>query len=170
MSQSDLHLPSSVKSPNFWMQKALAAAQKAQRIDDVPVGAVIVMDNKIISTGYNRKEQIHSAIAHAELIAIHKASRKLGAWRLVNCQLYVTLEPCAMCTSALVQARIGHVFFGAFDPKAGACGSVLSLNEHPQLNHQFPVTGGILEKECSELLKGFFKAKRSEKAKKLKEG
>lgn len=146
-----------------WMRRAIEAAQKAEAIGEVPVGALIVKDNKVISVGYNKKENLKSSLGHAELIAIHKASKTLGAWRLSECSLFVTLEPCSMCTGALVQARIGQVFFGAFDPKAGACGSVMSLHQNPQLNHRFTAIGGILEQECSHILKEFFKKKRAEK-------
>ncbi len=167
--EKDKHQPKSPLSadPQFsdehWMRKALQAARKAETIDEVPVGAIIIQNNEVISIAYNQKERLTSPLGHAELIAIHRASQKLGAWRLSECKLYVTLEPCPMCTGALVQSRIGKVIFGAFDPKAGACGSILNLHQNAQLNHRFAAIGGVLENECSEILKNFFKKKRHEK-------
>lgn len=152
-----------LKPAEYWMRQALKAAQKAEAIDEVPVGAVIVKNNKIISIGYNKRESLKSPLAHAEMIAIHKASRKLNSWRLLGCTLYVTLEPCAMCTGTLVQSRIDQVVFGALDPKGGACGSVMSIHNVEKFNHRFMVAGGVLEAECSQILKDFFKRRRFEK-------
>lgn len=151
-------------SHDYWMTLALKAAQKAEAIGEVPVGAVIVKKNEIVSIGYNKREKLNSPLAHAEMIAIEKACKKLNSWRLLGCRLYVTLEPCAMCSGTLVQTRIDQVIFGAFDQKAGACGSVLSLHQHEKLNHRFEAIGGILGEDCGLLLKDFFKRRRSEKA------
>ena len=127
------------------------------------VGAVIVKDGKIIARGYNKKEEKKDTTQHAEIIAIQKASRKIGAWRLQDCEMYVTLEPCAMCTGALIQARLKRVYIGTMDPKTGACGSVLNLLEDYKFNHKVEVETNIMQKECEKILKDFFKYLRSKK-------
>lgn len=141
------------------MQAALELARKAAQAGDVPVGCVIVQNHEIISGGYNRREQDNDALNHAEMIAIAAACEKLNTWRLEDCALYVTLEPCVMCAGAIVNARIKHVVFGAYDPKGGAFGGLFDLNTLG-LNHRPEITGGILEDECANILKGFFAIKR----------
>ena len=153
-----------------FMSEALAQAYKAKQKEEVPIGAVIVKDGKIIARGYNRRNTDKNTLSHAELNGIRKASRKLGDWRLEGCTLYVTLEPCQMCAGAIVQARIDRVVIGTMNPKAGCAGSVLNLLEMEGFNHKVQVTRGILEEECSKMLSDFFKELREEKArKKLKE-
>ena len=139
-----------------YMKEALRLAQCAAQNGEVPVGAVIVKDGEIIATGANRRENDQSPTAHAEIIAIQEASKSLGSWRLDGCTLYVTLEPCPMCMGAIINSRIGKVVFGAFDLKAGACGSVVNLNKYA-FNHHPEVIGGIMEDECGEILTDFFK-------------
>ena len=141
---------------NKFMKAALAEAKKAYIIDEVPVGAVIVCDGKIIARGHNTRETKQSVLGHAEINAIKKASRKIGSWRLEDCDMYVTLEPCSMCSGAIIQSRIKNLYFGAFDPTTGACGSVLNLFEH-DFNHKVNVNGGIMEDECSRIIKDFFR-------------
>ena len=141
------------------MAKALAQAQAAARHGDVPVGAVLVRDGVIISRGRNKREQAHHATAHAEIVALRAAAKKLGGWNLHDCVLYVTLEPCAMCAGACVNSRIARIVYGAPDAKGGACGSVLNIPDAP-LNHHPAVTGGIMQNECAALLSGFFRARR----------
>ena len=138
------------------MKASLAEAKKAYLIDEVPVGAVIVYNDKIIARGHNTREVKQSVLGHAEINAIKKASKKIGSWRLEDCDIYVTLEPCSMCSGAIIQSRIRNLYFGAFDPKTGACGSVLNLFEH-NFNHKVNVVGGIMENECSTIIKEFFK-------------
>ena len=138
-----------------FMRQALLLADKAASMGEVPVGAVIVQDGRVIACGYNRRECDKNALRHAELSAIDEACQVLGGWRLPRCTLYVTLEPCPMCTGAIVNARIDRVVFGAYDKKAGACGSVLDLMAFP-LNHKAQIEGGVLEEECAAKLKEFF--------------
>lgn len=138
-----------------FMRAALSEAEKAFKIDETPVGAVIVKDGRIIARGYNRRETKKNALMHAEITAIDKACRKLGGWRLSDCDIYVTLEPCPMCMGAIIQSRIKNVYFGAYDKKAGALGSVCDLSK--LLPHKVDFTGGILESECSEIISLFFK-------------
>ncbi len=140
----------------FFMEEALKEAHKAFLLDEVPVGAIITYKGEIIARGHNQREEDRDPTAHAELLAIQRASQVLGGWRLTGCSLYVTLEPCSMCAGALILARIENLIFGTTDPKAGACGSVLDLVRHPALNHRLRVRGGVLEKESKELLKKFF--------------
>ena len=144
-----------------FMKEAIKQAKKAYDKEEIPVGAVIVKDGKIIARGYNKKEEKKDTTQHAEIIAIQKASRKIGAWRLQDCEMYVTLEPCAMCTGALIQARLKRVYIGTMDPKTGACGSVLNLLEDYKFNHK--VETNIMQKECEKILKDFFKYLRSKK-------
>ena len=146
-----------------FMKEAIKQAKKAYDKEEIPVGAVIVKDGKIIARGYNKKEEKKDTTQHAEIIAIQKASRKIGAWRLQDCEMYVTLEPCAMCTGALIQARLKRVYIGAMDPKTGACGSVLNLLEDYKFNHKVEVETNIMQKECEKILKDFFKYLRSKK-------
>lgn len=140
----------------FYMGEALKEAERALSFGEVPVGAVITYQGEIIARGLNQREQTQDPTAHAELIAIRKASQVLGGWRLTGCSLYVTLEPCSMCAGALVLSRIDDLVYGTADPKAGAAGSVVDLVCHPLLNHRLVVRGGVLEKECREILQGFF--------------
>ena len=139
-----------------FMRAAIKQADKAKALNEVPIGCVIVRDGKIIARGYNRRNTDKSALSHAEIAAIKKACKKIGDWRLEECTLYVTLEPCQMCAGAIVQARIPEVVMGCMNPKAGCAGSVLNILEMPQFNHQVMVSRGILEQECSEMLKTFF--------------
>lgn len=143
-----------------YMQVALSLAEKAYKKDEVPVGAIVVRDGKIISRAYNKRQKSQDATLHAEIIAIKKACKKLKTFRLNDCELYVTLEPCAMCSGAIINARVGTLVFGAYDPKYGCCGSIYNLPEDKRFNHRAKVIGGILEKECSEILTKFFESKR----------
>lgn len=140
-----------------YMKEAIKQAKKAYALGEVPIGCVIVYQDKIIGRGYNRRNTDKSTLSHAEITAIRRASRNIGDWRLEECSLYVTLEPCQMCAGAIVQARITEVIMGSMNPKAGCGGSILNLLEMPQFNHQVQVTRGILEEECSALLTCFFK-------------
>lgn len=138
-----------------FMKEALCEAKRAEAIDETPIGAVIVRDGKIIARGYNKRETKKNALMHAEIIAIDKACKKLGGWRLPNCDIYVTLEPCPMCSGAIIQARIENVYFGAYDKKSGCLGSVCDLSQ--TLPHKIHYEGGIMQEECENLLKEFFK-------------
>ena len=142
------------------MRAALREARMSEARDEVPVGCVIVHDGMIVGRGHNQVESLQDATAHAEVLAIGAASNALGSWRLADCTLYVTLEPCAMCAGAIVLARVDRLVYGAADPKAGACGSVLDVIGERRLNHRVAVTRGILEPECGELLRAFFRKKR----------
>ncbi len=141
---------------SHFMQIALEQAKLAFAIGEVPVGAVVTLGDEIISTGFNRRETGRNALFHAELDAIDKACEILGGWRLWQCELYVTLEPCPMCTGAVINARIPKVIFGAYDNKSGSCGSVINLFDYPY-NHKAEIVGGVLEESCSALLSDFFK-------------
>lgn len=143
-----------------FMRQALREAEEAAAIGEVPVGAVVVRDGRIIGRGHNQRETLNDPTAHAEMIAITAASAHLESWRLEDCTLFVTLEPCAMCAGALVLARLPRLVFGAFDPKAGGCGSVLDVANEPRLNHRVNAEGGLLADECGELLRRFFRARR----------
>ncbi|MAT69143.1 MAG: tRNA-specific adenosine deaminase [Planctomycetaceae bacterium] len=143
------------------MQLALAEARAAAAEDETPVGAVIVHDDTIIAAAHNQREQLHDPTAHAEMIAITQAAEALASWRLTGCTLYVTLEPCPMCAGAIVQARVPRVVYGAADPKAGAAGSLFSLLDDARLNHRCDVTPGVLAEPCGDILREFFRAKRS---------
>ena len=149
-----------MNSDRYWMKKALAQAQLAASKDEVPIGCVIVYKDKILSRAYNQREKKQSSLAHAEILAIEKACKKLGSWRLEDCTLYVTLEPCPMCTGAIIQSRIPRVVFGAYDPKGGCMGSCTNLLEVKGFNHYPTIEGGILQEECASLLKAFFRQKR----------
>ena len=145
----------------LWMQRALDEAKAAQQAGEVPVGAVIVKNGELVATGQNRNLQDHDPSAHAEIVALRAAGAHLGNHRLEGCEMYVIIEPCAMCAGALVHARLKALIYGASDPKAGAVDSAMKVLNHPRLNHKMEVVGGILEAECSELLRGFFRARRS---------
>lgn len=140
-----------------FMKEAIRQAGKAYALGEVPIGCVIVCEGKIIGRGYNRRNTDKNTLAHAEITAIRKASKKTGDWRLEGCTLYVTLEPCQMCAGAIVQARIDEVVLACMNPKAGCGGSILNILEMPEFNHQVKVTRGILEEECSHMLTSFFK-------------
>ena len=143
-----------------YMKEALKQARKAYRLNESPIGCVIVYNDKIIARGYNRRNTDKTTLGHAEITAIRRASKILGDWRLENCTIYITLEPCQLCAGAIVQARIPKVVIGAMNPKAGCAGSILNLLEIPQFNHRCEVTRGILSEECSELMSSFFCALR----------
>ena len=145
------------------MREAIKEAKKAELIDEVPIGCVIVKDDKIISRGHNVRETKQSPLGHAEIIAIEKASKKLKSWRLEDCDIYVTLEPCIMCSGAIIQSRIRHVYFGAFDPKGGAFGSSINILEAKDINHHPEVSSGILIEECSSIITNYFRSKREKK-------
>ncbi len=147
-------------SDEFWMQAALDLAQQALSIDEVPVGAVVVKDGEIVGRGFNAPISRHDPTAHAEIMALRDAAVRLGNYRLVDCELFVTLEPCAMCSGAIMHARIARVVFGARDPKTGACGSVIDLFAEQRLNHHTEVVGGVRAEECATLLSRFFAARR----------
>lgn len=149
----------------LFMKEALKEAKKAYNKDETPVGAVIVKDGIIIAQAHNEKEMKNDPTLHAEISAIRKACKKLGEWRLNDCDLYVTLEPCAMCAGAIIQARVGRLFIGTPDPKAGAVGSVLDLLGVQEFNHRVEVSYGLLEEECSMILKDFFRELRKRKNK-----
>jgi tRNA(adenine34) deaminase len=143
-----------------WMRMALTAAAEAAQAGEVPVGAVMVRDGVVLTSSANRTVRDQDATAHAETLAIRAASAALGRWRLDDCTLYVTLEPCAMCAGAIVLARVARVVFGAWDDKAGMAGSVGDVLRHPRLNHRAAVAGGVLESECGAVLRAFFQARR----------
>jgi len=147
----------------IYMKEALKQAKKAYEKEEIPVGAIIVKNNKIIARAYNQKEIKCDTTKHAEIIAIQKASKKLKSWRLTDCEMYVTLEPCSMCAGALIQSRIKKVYIGTMDEKTGASGSVLNLFQDYKFNHQVEVETGILQKECEKILKDFFKYLRNKK-------
>ncbi|SFQ48321.1 tRNA(adenine34) deaminase [Lachnospiraceae bacterium XBB1006] len=146
-----------------FMKQAIKQAQKAYALEEVPIGCVIVKDGKVIARGYNRRNTDKLTLAHAEIIAIRKASKKLGDWRLEGCTMYVTLEPCQMCAGAIVQARMDEVVIGCMNAKAGSAGSVINLLDMQQFNHQVKITKGVMEEECSSMLSNFFKELRERK-------
>lgn len=148
-----------------YMQEALKQAKKAYEKDEVPVGAIIVKGNKIIARAYNEKEYKLDTTKHAEILAIQKASKKLKSWRLTDCDMYITLEPCSMCAGAIIQSRIRKIYIGTMDEKTGACGSVLNLLQDYTFNHKVEIETGILQKECENLLKQFFKELREKRKK-----
>ena len=143
-----------------FMREAIRQARKAEALDEVPIGCVIVYDGKIIARGYNRRNTDKNTTSHAEINAIRKASRKLGDWRLEGCTIYITLEPCQMCAGAMVQARIDRAVIACRNPKAGCAGSVMNILQEPRFNHQLETTYGVLEEECSSMLSSFFKGLR----------
>lgn len=146
-----------------YMRAAIVQAKKAYKLKEVPIGCVIVQNNHVIARGYNRRNTDKNALAHAELAAIRKASKKTGDWRLEDCTMYVTLEPCQMCAGAIVQCRMKRVVIASMNPKAGCAGSVLNLLQVDAFNHQVEVTRGVLEEECSTMLSGFFRELREAK-------
>lgn len=146
-----------------YMRAAIREAKKAEKLEEVPIGCVIVQDHKIIARGYNRRNTDKNTLAHAELSAIKKASKKTGDWRLEDCTMYVTLEPCQMCAGAIVQCRLKKVVIAAMNPKAGCAGSVLNLLQIPSFNHQVEIERGVLEEECSQMLSDFFRNLREKK-------
>lgn len=140
-----------------FMKEAIKQAKKAEAINETPIGAVIVHKGKVIAKGYNKRETKKNCLCHAEIIAINKASKKLGGWRLPECDIYVTLEPCPMCAGAIIQARIDNLYFGAYDKKSGCSTSVVNLFLKNLFNHNVNVTGGLMEDECSKIITDFFK-------------
>jgi tRNA(adenine34) deaminase len=148
-------------SDDYFMREALRQAQKAAEADEVPVGAIVVRAGKIIGRAYNQVELLKDATAHAEMLALTHAEAAAGGWRLTDCDLYVTKEPCAMCAGAIVHVRLRRLIFGCADPRAGAAGSVINLLQMPSLNHQCDITSGVLQGECAAILQGFFREKRS---------
>lgn len=146
-----------------FMKAALIEAEKAQAIGEVPIGAVIVKDGKIIGRGYNQRESTNRAITHAEILAIDDANQSLDNWRLEDCALFVTLEPCPMCSGAIILSRIPYVYYGASDYKGGTAGTLMNLLEDERFNHQSEVEAGILQEECSEMLTSFFRDLRAKK-------
>jgi tRNA(adenine34) deaminase len=145
-----------------WMRRALDQARRAFEADEVPIGAVVVHEEQVIGEGFNQREMLSDPTAHAEMIAITQAAQALGSWRLLDCTLYITLEPCPMCAGAIVQARIPRVIYGASDPKAGACHTLYSITDDPRLNHRAAVLGGVLQEECRAILQEFFAAQRAQ--------
>ena len=158
------------KERERFMLQAIHQAQKAEKLMEVPIGCVIVYEGKVIARGYNRRNTDKNTLSHAELVAIRKASKQLGDWRLEGCTLYVTLEPCQMCAGAIVQARISEVVIGSMNPKAGCAGSILNLLEMQEFNHQVKVIRGVREEECSRMLSDFFRRLRVIKKEKKKIG
>ena len=146
---------------SYFMQLALEQAQHAWTLGEVPVGAVVVKDGVVIATGFNQPIGRHDPTAHAEIVALRAAAEKLGNYRLPGCELYVTLEPCVMCSGAMMHARLSRVIYGALDPKTGACGSVVNLFEQEKLNHHAEIVGGVMADEAGAMLKGFFAERRS---------
>jgi len=153
-----------------YMRQALKQAGKAYRLGEVPIGCVIVYQDKIIGRGYNKRNTKKTTLAHAELVAIEKASKAMGDWRLEDCIMYVTLEPCQMCAGAIVQARIKKVVVGTMNPKAGCAGSILNLLQMKEFNHQVELTTGVLEEECTKVLQTFFQDLRIRNKKEKQEG
>lgn len=151
------------KEHEKYMREAIRQAKKAYALDEVPIGCVIVCDGKIIARGYNRRNTDKNTLSHAELIAIRKAAKKLGDWRLEECTMYITLEPCQMCAGAMMQARLTEAVIGSMNPKAGCAGSVLNILEMDGFNHKVQVTRGVLEEECSQMLSSFFRELREKK-------
>lgn len=157
----------SLTKDEIYMKEALRQARKAWKLREVPIGCVIVREEKIIARGYNRRNTDKNTLAHAELLAIRKASRVTGDWRLEDCTMYITLEPCQMCAGAIVQARIPRAVIGSRNPKAGCAGSILKLLNIPQFNHQVELTEGVLEEECSMMMTDFFRQLRESRKKPL---
>lgn len=146
-----------------WMALALEEAKKAEELGEVPIGAVIVLKGEVIAKAFNLRERTQNPMGHAECLAIKEASEKLGSWRLEDCDLYVTLEPCPMCSGAIIQSRISRVIYGAADPKAGCAGTLMNLLQEPRFNHEADVISGILEAPCRNMLTQFFKALRTKR-------
>lgn len=150
-------------SDEYYMKEAIKEAKKAEVLAEVPIGAIIVMDGRIISRAHNLRENKQSAVAHAELLAIEQACKETGSWRLTNATLYVTLEPCAMCSGAIILSRVDRVVYGAADPKGGCAGTFMNLLQDERFNHQSEVTSGVLEAECGQLLSDFFRQLREKR-------
>ncbi|NIK12737.1 tRNA adenosine(34) deaminase TadA [Alkalibacillus almallahensis] len=146
-----------------FMDEAIEQAKQAEAIGEVPIGAAIVYEDQVIAIGYNQRETSQLSVAHAEMIAIEAANQQIGSWRLEDCTLYVTLEPCPMCAGAIVQSRIPHVVYGATDPKAGCAGTLMNLLDDDRFNHRATVTSGVKEAECASLLTDFFRRLRKQK-------
>ncbi|EPY07070.1 adenosine deaminase [Paenibacillus sp. E194] len=149
--------PEQINQHEYWMRRAIAEALKAEAIGEVPIGAIVVHQNEIIGRGYNLRETSLDSTAHAEMIAIREASEHLQAWRLLDCTLYVTLEPCPMCAGAIVQSRVPTVVYGTTDPKAGCAGTLMNLLQEPRFNHRAEVIEGVLQEECASMLTQFFR-------------
>lgn len=160
--------PHDIKQHEKYMKQAVSQAKKAWKNMDVPIGCVIVFEDKVIARGYNRRNADKTALAHAEIMAIKKASKVIGDWRLEGCTMYVTLEPCQMCAGAIVQARIPKVVIGCMNPKAGCAGSIINLLDMKQFNHQVEVVRGVMEDKCSAMMTGFFAELREQKEDKRK--
>ena len=151
------------------MAEALKEAEKAAEMGEVPVGAVIVREGEVIAKGHNMTESTKDPTAHAEMLAIRRASQKLGGWRLIGCHMYVTAEPCSMCAGAIVWSRIEKLFIGTMDPKAGACGSVFNIPQEKKLNHFVEIETGVMEEECAQIMRDFFRKLRSKNNKRSEE-
>ena len=158
-----------LQEKEFFMREALKEAQKAYDQEEVPIGAVVVLNGEIIGRGHNLREKEQGATLHAEIKAIRQANQHLGSWRLEDCELFVTLEPCPMCSGAMILARMKKVIFGAFDPKAGTAGTFMNLLQDSRFNHQVEVEQGVLEEECQEILRSFFKGLRERNKKRKQE-
>ena len=158
-----------LQEKEFFMREALKEAQKAYDQEEVPIGAVVVLNGEIIGRGHNLREKEQDATLHAEIKAIRQANQHLGSWRLEDCELFVTLEPCPMCSGAMILARMKRVVFGAFDPKAGTAGTFMNLLQDSRFNHQVEVEQGALEEECQEILRSFFKGLRERNKKRKQE-
>ncbi len=152
-----------IEIDEYWMNQALELAKNAQEAGEIPVGALLVKDNQLIASGWNCSIENHDATAHAEIVALQQAGKVLNNYRLLDTTLYVTLEPCIMCTGAMIHSRIGRVVYGAKDFKTGACGSFINIMGMSGLNHYIEVTGGVLEETCSSMLSAFFKMRREQK-------
>ncbi|MDQ0974252.1 tRNA(adenine34) deaminase [Neobacillus niacini] len=150
-------------SDELYMKEAIKEAKKAEALNEVPIGAIVVIDGKIISRAHNLRESKQSAVAHAEILAIEHACKLVGSWRLENASLYVTLEPCAMCSGAIILSRVKRVVYGAADPKGGCAGTFMNLLQDERFNHQSEVTSGVLEEECGQLLSDFFRQLREKR-------
>lgn len=167
MSENEMEIQyrDKVKTHEKYMRQALLQAQKAAAIGEVPIGCVIVYEDRIIARGYNQRNTRKTSLGHAELLAIRKANKKLGDWRLEDCTMYITLEPCPMCAGAIVQARIPRVVLGAMNPKAGCAGSIVNLLQERRFNHQAEIIPDILVSECQNIMKEFFRELRRQKKK-----
>ena len=170
MSSTEFHSNNTDSIHEFWMREAIIEARKAEAIGEVPIGAVVVYQGEIIGRGYNLRETTMDSTAHAEMVAIREASKALNSWRLLDCQLYVTLEPCPMCAGAIVQSRLPLTVYGTPDPKAGCAGTLMNLLEEPRFNHRTEVIQGILQEDCAILLTTFFRRLRQKHAKPIPTG
>lgn len=163
MVSTGFSLKDSQNKDDYWMRHAMTLAHKAESIGEIPVGAVLIQDDKVIAEGWNQSISTNDPSAHAEMIAIRAAAKLLDNYRLPNTTLYVTLEPCPMCAGLLVHSRIDRLVFGAYDNKSGAAGTMMNLCQHPELNHSLTVVGGVLASECGEMLSVFFRQRRKQK-------